>query len=516
MEEMNEDGPIEDNLDIEEAYSEDDVEIEACPVETGALGARPEGDSEHAVAQYKFHKWAVKLKVLRYLNDTDTLALLGPTRWLLNADGMVKSWVARYCDELARKLPAPEDLKKVDYRKKYQSARMQAGVFTILLNLAHEAGEWNVNSRIFDSLDNVMGLAPRMDNGKPIGQVFDASIPVGQTPVRDMLPSDNVATRIDFLPDFSRPAPVWIAFLRSIMSGEADRAQFLEDWAGYCMTRSVKFEKFLILGSMATANTRERGRNGKGKYCGVLADLLGPLAHPLGFDRIMTSHNASRDLRRTMGDIHGMNLVTSAEPNETTGQKLDQSLIKNITGGDRTEAAKVYEKTSTRKPTWKLILNLNTTPELEHTLAMKDRTIYLEFRESYTDENGRKDPDLSRKLEAEYPAILARLLLAGQRIYHLTEFPIPASVIASSKRLFAKTDYAVLFVESSIKADPKGFIPAREMTEAAKGFVERTGAPGATIPPKDLAVVLEEMGATHVKRGERATRVWGWAGVAFV
>lgn len=514
MEEMNE-----DNLPIEEVYSEDDVDIpEACPVDTGALGTRPEDDTEHAIAEYLFLEWVWRQKLLRYLNDLDALAILGPTRWLLKADGIVKGWVANYCNDHSRTLPAPPaGEKKADYRKKFRSARMQAAVFAILRNLLEQPGEHNVTSAIFDAKQEILGLAPRKNaSGKLVGQVFDASIPVGETPVRDMQPDDNVATRISRAPDFQMPAPVWNAFRLSIMSGEQDRADFLEEWGGLCMTRTVKFEKFLVMGSAANSTNRDKGRNGKGKFTGVLMDLLGDLAQPLGFDRLMTSHNASRDLRRTMGDIHGKNLISSAEPNESVGQKLDQSLIKNITGGDKTEAAKVYATTSTRDATWKLMLNLNTVPVFEHTTAMMDRVIYVEFRETYTRENGRQDVNLPAKLRAEYPGILAKLLLAGQRVYQRDKFSVPASIDASSKRLFAKTDYAALFVENAVKADAEGFIADRELSDAAKAYVGRVGERGADITVKDVGAVIQQMGAKHVRRGAKGSQSWGWAGVSFV
>ncbi len=495
------------NEEIIEVLEEDEVVPDPGEVVSGSLGRFPGTCTEAGVAEF-----FVKLHGEDFLGVHDDggkdkmhLAAWVGTRWTRNDKQyrLLDGAIGTVCSRLHLQMPAPpaEDEKKKDYRLRFLEWRFQLGVRNLVLGLIFAAGK-SVSGEKFDSNPLLRGL--------PRGMVAD----LASGTVRAMQRSDYVSKCLKVTPDFSMDVPIWNEFRLSIMSREQDRADFLERGLGYSMASVVREHVWFILGSRANSNLRQRGRNGKGTLISVFSSVMGEFAEPLNFDQVMLSKNTNSDLRRTYGQIEGKTFVSIGEASEDEGKQFNTSMIKTLTGGDMVSGAVVYEVQKKKKPTWHIWSDMNFTPTLEKTGAMKSRVIFIEFRERYTDEKGRVNPLLREQLMAELPGILARLIKAAAD-WHQNGLQVPDSVKAATDRLFQETDYAQRFAEECLVKRDDGFISDKELTEGLKAFVNQVGEPGASAKSRDLAAILQATGAKHTQRGPRGSLAWGWAGISW-
>jgi putative DNA primase/helicase len=496
---------VDNNQEIIDVLEEDELVPDASEMVSGSLGRFPDTCTEDGVAQYFVKLHEDDFRVLHDDGGEEKMRLAAwvGTRWSLHDKQyrLLDGSIGRLCRRLHLEMPAPTDLRKKDYRLRFLEWRFQLGVRNLVLALISSAGK-SVSCETFDANPLLRGL--------PRGMVADLAAGT----VRAMERADHISRCLKVTPDFQMETPRWSEFLLSIMSGEEDRAYFLERCLGYSMTSIVREHVWFILGSRANSNLRQRGRNGKGSLISVFSSIIGEFAEPLNFDQIMLSKNTNSDLKRTYGQIEGKTFVSVGEASEDEGRQINTSMIKTLTGGDMVSGAVIYKVQKKKKPTWHIWSDMNFTPTLEKTGAMKSRVIFIEFRERYTEENGRVNPILREQLTAESPGILARLIKAAADWYQ-NGLQVPHSVKAATDRLFQETDYAQRFVNECLIKKEEGFIPDKELGEGLKAFVSQVGEPGASAKTRDLAAVLKAMGSEHIRKGPRQSQVWGWSEIAW-
>ena len=109
--------------------------------------------------------------------------------------------------------------------------------------------------------------------------------------------------------------------------------------------------------------------------------------------------NANSDIAR----LKGARFVTSVEPNE--GMRLDEGLIKQLTGGDRVTARKLYGNEFEFCPEFKLWMGTNHKPIVRGTdLGIWRRLVLIPFTVQIPDD--KVDKHLKYKLREELPGIL--------------------------------------------------------------------------------------------------------------
>lgn len=188
--------------------------------------------------------------------------------------------------------------------------------------------------------------------------------------------------------------PTWEKFLNQIFDGNKELIHYIQKAVGYSMTGSVKEQvMFFLYGN---------GRNGKSVFLDIISDILGTYAKTIQSNSIMVRQNtggANSDIAR----LKGARLVTSSEPNENA--KLDEGLIKQLTGGDKITARKLYGDEFEFSPEFKLWLATNHKPIIRGTdegiwrrIALIPFTVYIEDKDV--------DLELPFKLKRESIGIL--------------------------------------------------------------------------------------------------------------
>ncbi len=119
-------------------------------------------------------------------------------------------------------------------------------------------------------------------------------------------------------------------------------------------------------------------------------------------DAIMVTKNSS-DATPEIAKLDGARLVTTTEPNE--GERFDEGLIKQLTGGDRVTARKLYENEFDFTPQFKLWMATNHKPYIRgRDEGIWRRMVIIPFDKRIP--LNEVDYELTKKLKGELSAIM--------------------------------------------------------------------------------------------------------------
>ena len=208
---------------------------------------------------------------------------------------------------------------------------------------------------------------------------------------------DNLVTRclgIEY--KSGSECPRWRAFLHRIMDGNQDLVGFVQRAVGYTLTGSTAERCMFIL--------HGGGKNGKTVFLEGLRLLLGD-----GY----TARTPTQTLLAKRGDtipndvarLRGIRLVTASETGD--GNRLDEALVKDITGGDRVVARFMRGEWFEFTPHFKIFLSTNYRPRISGTDdAIWDRLRLVPFLIRIPEEERRPMEQMLSEFEAELSGIL--------------------------------------------------------------------------------------------------------------
>lgn len=196
-------------------------------------------------------------------------------------------------------------------------------------------------------------------------------------------------------PAFGTPCPIWKRFLSEATNGDPELEAFLQRVAGYALTGSTKEQVFFFIWGP--------GGNGKSVFLNALTQILGDYSRQAPMDMFAASHG---DRHPTdLAGLQGARLVAASETQ--AGRRWDEAKMKALTGGDPISARFMRGDYFQYHPHFKLVFVGNHKPQIRDIdAAMRRRVVLVPF--TVTPQT--VDRELSRKLEAEYPAILAWML----------------------------------------------------------------------------------------------------------
>jgi len=205
--------------------------------------------------------------------------------------------------------------------------------------------------------------------------------------------------------DPSAGCPTWLLTLAQVFEGDQDMIDFIQLLAGYCLTGRTDEQKFFFFYGT--------GANGKSLILNTLRKLLDEYSLQTMPEALMVQRNpnpgaASPHLAR----MAGVRMVVANETGE--GQRLDEAMIKQMTGGDAITARHPYGQEFQYVPEFKLIMAGNYKPVIRgDDYAIWRRVELVPFRKQFAPED--QDRCLDRKLEAELPGILCWALAGAVR-----------------------------------------------------------------------------------------------------
>jgi putative DNA primase/helicase len=228
-------------------------------------------------------------------------------------------------------------------------------------------------------------------------------------------------------------APRWRLFLEEVFAGDYEVIDYLRWALGYALSGSTKHDVFFVLFG--------GGCNGKSTLIDAFMDMLGvDLAHQIDPEQLMIQRNAQHTTE--LASLVGTRFLAATETND--GRRLNEPLIKTLTGGDRIRARFMRQDSFEFTPQCKLFLATNHRPQIrDDSGGMWRRVRLIPFEVSFL---GREDKDLEDALREEAPGIL-NWALEGAMIAADEEPPVPDRVKVATDEYKHNEDTLAVFLE---------------------------------------------------------------------
>lgn len=263
----------------------------------------------------------------------------------------------------------------------------------------------------------------------------------------------------------SARAPVFEAFLTRIMPDPEVRG-FLQRWFGYCLTALTVEQAFCIFYG--------GGKNGKSTLVDIISHVMGDYATTVPVMSLVTDQNrkgseATPDLIR----LPAARFVRSAEPKE--GLPLDESFIKDATGGEPINVRRLHHEFIEVYPLFKLVISCNNKPRIYGSDDGIWRRVMLVPFEVQIPE-GERDKSLPVKLQRELPGILNWMIEGALDYLTRGSLSPPEKIMAATQEYRNESDIVGAFVRAALEVtrNPADTVEAGDLYGAFTAYCAKS------------------------------------------
>lgn len=322
---------------------------------------------------------------------------------------------------------------------------------------------------------NVLNGTLRIDPDRPDGDMVT---------LHPHNPADLITLLAPVIYDPQATAPNFDRFLGEVLPDPNVR-RFLAAWSGYSLTGLTDEQVLVFLfGS---------GRNGKSTLVDLVGDVVGDYGAVIppetfaGDGRVRGAAQASPDL----ASLPGKRFVRTSEPG--MGAKLDESLLKQVTGGEPITARHLNRDFFSFKPVFKLTMSGNHRPVVRGA----DEGIWRRIKlVPFTVTVPTPDPNLGRRLRGELSGVL-NWILDGLRDYLDHGMPWPDQVIQATREYREDSDPLGRFLEDATVNDTGTRTSATRLHKVYVAWCRSTGEPSWSI--KGLGGAMKDRGFTSLR-----------------
>ncbi len=235
--------------------------------------------------------------------------------------------------------------------------------------------------------------------------------------------------------------PHFMRFLEEVLP-DPDVRGFLQQYMGYCLTGRIDIHSILFLVG--------KGANGKSVFLSVMRHIFGPYAKYANPDILLEgSNNSSKDFQKA--ELKGARLVLCEELAEDA--RMNEAVLKALTAGAPRKCAFKFKDYFEYVPTDHWVVATNYLPTIRGMdAAIRRRVLIVPF--SVTIPEGRRDPQLTDRLNAEAPGIL-QWLIQGYRVFKANGgLIIPDAVTEAVEDYKIESDPLNWFFEAYIEMVP--------------------------------------------------------------
>ena len=260
--------------------------------------------------------------------------------------------------------------------------------------------------------------------------------------------------------DAKAQCPEWQKFLERVLPSR-DVREYVQRFAGYSLTGSTAEQSLAFLyGS---------GRNGKSVFLETLGSLLGDYHTATRVDSLAVTRGGG--IPNDVAALAGARMVSVSETPE--GVRLNESLVKDLTGGDTITARFLRHEFFQFKPQFKLWIRGNHKPQIRGTddgiwrrLALVPFTVQIPLAEV--------DPGLSERLQGELSGIL-NWAVKGCRVWQQSGLKPPQAVTEAVAEYRDEMDSLGEFITSRCVTAPNVKAKASELYGAYRQWCEDSG-----------------------------------------
>lgn len=372
--------------------------------------------------------------------------------------------------DLMRKCDALSEIEKrhKGARGRHRSFANTTGNSARMDNAAKEAGVTLAHP--FEALD-AAPLDINCESGVLRFRVDDLSDEgAGRMARVDLVPHGRDLRMSKLMPvvyDPAAPRPLFDAFLERVQP-DREMREFLKRWLGLSMTGTPMQRLVFFYGG---------GANGKSVLVDLVAKLLGNYAATARIESLTgTNRRGGGDATPDLIPLMGARMVRTSEPDE--GQRLQEGLIKELTGGEPIQVRALHSDFVEVRPIFKLTMSGNHKPEIRGTDDGIWRRVMLVPFDVQIPE-AERDSDLGRKLWAERSGVL-NWLIEGLCDALEQGLAPPAAVTEATREYREESDPIGLFLTTccTVTGDAVDMITSRDLGHAfAFHMIERGMSP---------------------------------------
>lgn len=299
----------------------------------------------------------------------------------------------------------------------------------------------------------------------------------------ELLPHDRtfmcskISKNINYDPDAK--CPEFLRFLELVHPNPVHR-RYLQRLMGYTIIGEVRDQVFSVhIG---------KGGNGKGVFLDCCKYVMGDYVTTGQRESFVRKANANR-IPADIASMEGMRMVLVDELNDN--QKLDDGLLKEITGGGTIKAEAKMMNPWEYTPKFTLHFRTNVMPDLPADPAILRRFRPVKWTETPTSEEWDSFTDEFHSTVFQYltkkegPGIL-NWILEGTREYLAKGLSVPADLQAEAVDMLEESDPFLIFMAENVQDAPGGRLDGSKMYKTFKEWYEDSGFHGK--PPSSRSI----------------------------
>ncbi len=269
---------------------------------------------------------------------------------------------------------------------------------------------------------------------------------------------------------------MWEKFVLEITGENLELFRFLQKATGYSLIGSTRDQCFFLLYGT--------GSNGKSTYIKTISTMLGDYAGATPMESLLIKRGDA--IRNDVARLAGLRFVSAVETEG--GRRLAESLVKQLTGGDKMTARFLHHEFFEFDPAFKLWLAVNHKPKIVGTdNAIWRRVRLIPFEVTISD--AEKDPDLAEKLKAELPGIL-NWALEGLQRWRREGLKEPDAVKAATRAYRSEMDVIGNFLEDCCDTDAEAEVNKAALYKAYAEWAHEAGE--RTVSKNDFGTAMLE------------------------
>lgn len=262
---------------------------------------------------------------------------------------------------------------------------------------------------------------------------------------RDHDPEDRLTKMAHVSYDPAATCNRFERYIDEIMSGDTDRARFLQKALGYAVSGDTRHECMFFLYGETT-------RNGKGTLMESILRVVGDYGRAVRPETIaqkqnVNSQNPSEDIAR----LAGIRFANISEPSR--GLVLNAAQVKSMTGNDPLNARFLNENSFDFQPQFKLYVNTNYLPVIsDMTLFSSGRVLIIPFDRHF--EDWEQDKTLkSAFAEPKAKSAILNWLLKGYELLRQEGFIVPKAVTEATLAYSHESNKIAQFADERLQPD---------------------------------------------------------------
>ena len=289
--------------------------------------------------------------------------------------------------------------------------------------------------------------------------------------------------------------PRWLEFLDRIMDGNQHLIDFLQRAVGYALTGETSEQcLFIFWGG---------GANGKSTFLQAMSHVLGDYAMSTPTETLLVKRRGA--IPNDVARLKGARFVVACEADAEN--RLAESLIKQMTGGDTISARFLHQEWFEFLPTHKVFFGTNHKPLIKGAdYAIWRRIRLVPFTVTIPEEE--RDKSLPEKLKDEAAGILA-WAVQGCLAWQRQGLGVPEEVKAATDDYREEMDVLGEFLKDRCQVSPDAKVSSKDLFEAYSAWCEANGQ--EPVGQRAFISALKEKGFKRGRVGHVGVR--GWIGV---